>query len=63
MSAWANGCPCGSGQYPEEVYDARGIYIAAVCDKCRAERLAGYRPEIFINPDYQCFEPIEEEEY
>ncbi len=55
-------CPCGSGEYPEEVYDARGIYVAAVCDKCRAERLHGYRPEVFTNSQYECDEQIEPDE-
>lgn len=52
-------CPCGSGEYPEDVYDARGIYVACVCDKCRKERLRGYRLEIFDDSDYECDEPIE----
>lgn len=30
--------------WPE--YDAQGIYLCRVCDKCRAHKLAGYRPEI-----------------
>lgn len=54
-------CSCGSGEYPEEVYDARGIFVANVCDKCRKERLWGYRPEIFTDSDYWCDEPIDED--
>ena len=54
-------CSCGSGQYREEVCDARGIFVAYVCDACRAERLAGYRPEIFTDAAYECDEPIDPE--
>lgn len=54
-------CSCGSGQWAEPAYDARGIYVAAVCDKCREERLSHYRPEIFTEPDYECDEPIDED--
>ena len=53
-------CSCGSGEYPDEVYDGYGIFLTRVCDKCRTQRLAGYRPDIFeayetdeqIDPDY-----------
>ncbi len=54
-------CPCGSGEYPEAVSDARGIFVAYVCNQCRKEKLSGYRPEIFANPDYWHDEPIEED--
>ena len=52
-------CPCGSGLESEDIYDARGIYVARVCPKCRKERLKGYRQDIFDDPDYECDEPIE----
>ena len=52
-------CPCGSGDWPEAVHDARGIFVAYVCDKCRSDRLSGYRPEIFTNPRYSHDEPID----
>lgn len=55
-------CPCGSGEYSEPVSDARGIYIGRMCDKCRDERLSGFRPEVLTDPDYECDEPIEEDE-
>ncbi len=54
-------CHCGSGEYPEEVYDARGIYIARVCSQCREEKLSIYRSDIFTDPGYQVDEPIEED--
>jgi hypothetical protein len=34
------------------VNDARGIPVARVCGKCKAMRLAKYRPDIFVNSDY-----------
>ena len=55
-------CPCGSGELREEVHDARGIFVAFVCDRCRAERLRGYRREIFTDPSYEASEPIEPED-
>ncbi|HEV3341106.1 MAG TPA: hypothetical protein VG125_12140 [Pirellulales bacterium] len=55
-------CPCGSGLPSEEVLDARGIYVARVCDACRQEKLAGFRPEIFTDPSYDADEPIDAEE-
>jgi hypothetical protein len=54
-------CRCGSGLPSEEVKDARGIYLARVCDGCRAERLAEFRPEVLTDGGYECDEPIEEE--
>ncbi len=53
-------CSCGSGEQREAVYDARGIFVAYVCDKCRKERLKGYRKEIFTDSNYEVDEPIEE---
>ena len=56
-------CPCGSGKEREDVTDARGIFVAYVCDKCRKEKLKGYRREIFEDPNYDTFgETIEPEE-
>ena len=52
-------CNCGSGEWPEAIHDARGIFVAYVCSKCQARKLQGYRPEIFINPDYWHDEPID----
>ena len=54
-------CPCGSGEPWEEIYDARGIYVARVCDKCKKERLSGYRKDIFTDPNYWTDEPIDED--
>jgi len=53
-------CPCGSGEYPEDIVDARGIFVAYVCDKCRKEKLSGYRSDIFTDSNYWHDEPIDE---
>ena len=52
-------CPCGSGRNSWWENDARGIPLARVCPKCRAEKLAKFRPEVLTNPSYECDEPIE----
>lgn len=46
-------CDCGSGQYPEAEYDARGIFLCYVCDKCRARKLGSYRPEVLTDSQYE----------
>ena len=56
-------CPCGSGMFRLELYDARGIFCTYYCDKCEKEKRAQFRPDIFTNPNYECDEPIEPEEY
>lgn len=56
-----NYCGCGSGEYPEPIYDGRGIYLCKACDQCRKKRLAAFRPEI-VNECYDqsdVDEPIE----
>ena len=55
-------CNCGSGLPREEVYDARGIFVTFVCDKCREKKLSGFRPEIFTDGDYECDEPVDPED-
>jgi len=44
-------------------YDARGIELCRVCDRCRESKLAEYRPEVLGNPMYEADEPIEPENY
>jgi hypothetical protein len=56
-------CECGSGLYDWPLYDARGIYVRRVCDKCVEKVKSHFRPEIFVDPQYECDEPIEEDEY
>ena len=48
-------CPCGSGKPREDIMDARGIFVAYVCDDCRRRKLQGYRREIFTNSQYDTF--------
>jgi hypothetical protein len=59
MPAFTKPCPCGSGLYSAWVNDARGIPLAKVCDKCRAEKLKGYRPEVLTDSNYEACEDIE----
>lgn len=42
-----------------EEYDARGIYLTRVCDKCQQAKLSIYRPEVLTNSNYEANEPIE----
>jgi hypothetical protein len=55
-------CPCGSGKYKQPLCDARGIFVAYVCSKCRRRKKSEFRPEIFENASYEADEPIEPEE-
>jgi hypothetical protein len=52
-------CHCGSGEAAFAEYDARGIFLCYCCDKCREDKLAGYRPEVLTDPDYECDEQID----
>ena len=56
-------CLCGSGKESWPEYDARGIYLCRVCEVCQEEKLAGYRPEVLTDGDYEADEPIEPEDY
>lgn len=57
-----NTCPCGSGEYGEAFYDARGIYIGRMCSHCCTERLSQFRPEVLTDPNYEADKPIEPED-
>lgn len=52
-------CDCGSGEYSEEIYDARGIYVTRVCDSCKEEKLKSYRTDIFTDSNYWADEQVE----
>lgn len=54
-------CSCGSGLYPHELCDARGIYVGKVCGECEEEVRSKYRAEIFVNAGYECDEQIEDD--
>jgi len=40
-------------------YDARGIYLATVCEKCVKKRLSMYRPDVLTDSNYWASEDIE----
>jgi len=42
-------------------YDARGIPLCRVCDRCRKKQLAQYRPEVLTDGNYEADEDIEPE--
>lgn len=46
-------CTCGSKKWPREQYDARGIFLCYTCSKCEREKLAGYRPEVLDELNYE----------
>jgi hypothetical protein len=54
-------CPCGSNQESWWEHDARGIPLCRVCPKCKAEKLARYRPDVLSDPNYWADEQIEED--
>jgi hypothetical protein len=39
-------CPCGSGLDSWWETDGQGIPLCRVCERCKEEKLARYRPEI-----------------
>ena len=54
-------CPCGSGKDSQWQYDARGIELARTCDACHETKMAGYRRDVLVNPNYEADEDIEAE--
>lgn len=54
-------CNCGSGLPSAWTYDARGIELARVCDRCRDRVLDSYRREVLVDPDYELDEPLEDD--
>jgi len=54
-------CSCGSGEYPDRKYDARGIYLCSCCPKCIKEKLRGFRQDVLDDPNYECDEQIDED--
>lgn len=47
--------------YSWEEYDARGIYLCRVCDKCQDAKLSMFRQAALTNPNYEADEAIEED--
>lgn len=52
-------CSCGSGHDRQAEHDARGIFLAYVCPKCRKEKLSRYRRDVLTDPNYLCDEDID----
>jgi hypothetical protein len=52
-------CLCGSGLPSTDQYDGHGIYLTRTCDKCDAERMKQFRPD--IHERYDADEPIDED--
>ena len=53
-------CACRSGLDRRAAYDARGIFLTYVCDRCERHKLRGYRPDVLTNSNYWADEPIDE---
>lgn len=54
-------CLCGSGEFPEALHDGHGIFMTYACGKCKAEKVSGFRSDIF--EQYDCDESIEDDYY
>ena len=54
-------CPCGSEEFAQMEFDARGIELGFMCDKCRKEKLSHFRRDVLEDPNYECDEDIEED--
>ena len=52
-------CPCGSGDFPEAVYDGHNIFLFYSCAKCFAQKRSKYRSDIFTA--YDTDEQIDED--
>ena len=55
-------CACGSGEPRRAAYDARGIFLTYVCNRCEGAKLSRFRPDVLTDPNYPTIEPIEEDE-
>jgi hypothetical protein len=44
-------------------YDARGIPLAKVCEECVKVKLAGFRPEVLTDSNYEANEEIEPDDW
>lgn len=57
-----NTCPCGSGKFKHELYDARGIFCCYMCDDCEKKKREHYRLEVLTNPTYEADDLGDDEE-
>lgn len=46
-------------QYTWSEYDARGIYLCLVCEKCVDVKLKEYRNDVLTNPNYWTDKEVE----
>jgi len=56
--------PCDhtrADSWPE--HDARGIYLCRVCDRCKRDKLASFRPEVLTDSNYEHDEPISDDHF
>lgn len=44
-------------------HDARGIPLARVCEECIEAKLEGFRKDVLTNPNYECNEEIEPDDW
>jgi len=51
-------CPCGSGLPSSFNFDARGIILPRTCNACHAKKMATYRPEVLVNPNYDLMDEV-----
>ena len=51
-------CHCGSGLERHARFDARGIFLTYVCEKCEAEKLKHFRPEVLTDPNYDPLDDV-----
>ncbi len=51
-------CFCGSDLPRRPAYDARGIFLTNVCDRCEREKLSHFRPDVLTDPNYEHDEPL-----
>ncbi len=49
------------GEGTWELFDARGIYLTRVCEKCEETKSKQYRLDVLNDSNYWTDEPIEEE--
>lgn len=56
-----NLCTCGSGKPSYWQYDARRIPLCRTCEDCHAEQMLKYRPDVLTDPNYESYEPIEDD--
>jgi cbb3-type cytochrome oxidase cytochrome c subunit len=52
-------CTCDSGEWGDEQYDARGIYLTITCPSCHDRKMRVYRPEVLTDPNYEATEDID----